>query len=435
MNKQIKKALTTFHNFFFEVHGFPPFPWQERTLEHVLTHGVPDSISTPTAAGKTCIYTILVFALSEQVDLPSRQRSVGRRIFGISDRRILVDEGDLHSKKLVEALQAAKTPVVKQVAENLLKYGGKVPLASSVMRGGILRDNTWAEDPLQPSICMTTVDQIGSQLLFRGYGISRYQCPINAGLIATDSTLVVDEAQLSQPFIETLISISTFREVSDKRDDYRTPFNTIQMSATLPNEPVLQLTEEDYNHAVLGPRLLARKICRFDTAPDDQFVNVASDHAIALSQPENVTLVGVIVNTVATARAIHQKLFSAKHEAILLIGRTRPHNRDILLQEKSYGERIQANSRSRVEGGRTLFVVSTQTLEAGVNVDFDALVTECAPLSSLQQRFGRLNRLGKLAESQAVIVLKKAKQDFIYGDIPKSVFTWLGKQATGKGKK
>jgi CRISPR-associated endonuclease/helicase Cas3 len=60
-------------------------------------------------------------------------------------------------------------------------------------------------------------------------------------------------------------------------------------------------------------------------------------------------------------------------------------------------------------------MVATQTVEVGANIDFDALVSESAPLDSLRQRFGRLNRLGRDGEAKAIIVLRP-KADLVYGE-------------------
>jgi CRISPR-associated endonuclease/helicase Cas3 len=66
----------------------------------------------------------------------------------------------------------------------------------------------------------------------------------------------------------------------------------------------------------------------------------------------------------------------------------------------------------------------------GSNFDFDGLVTECAALDSLCQRFGRLDRLGQLGESHASIVARsdhvaKWADDLIYGSALVRTWEWL----------
>ena len=98
----------------------------------------------------------------------------------------------------------------------------------------------------------------------------------------------------------------------------------------------------------------------------------------------------------------------------LLIGRARELDRRELLN--GLLQRISAK-RKQQESDRPLFIVATQCVEAGADLDFDALITEIAPLDCLRQRFGRLNRMGKRSDTRAVIlaasdqITKSAKPD------------------------
>lgn len=141
-------------------------------------------------------------------------------------------------------------------------------------------------------------------------------------------------------------------------------------------------------------------------------------------------MIGVIVNQVRSARIMFEQL-RRKHEALLLTGRIRPYDRDRLLE--AWLPRIRAG-RERSWDGKA-FVIATQTIEVGANVDFDALVTEAAPLDALRQRFGRLDRLGRHGKSEACIMLRnraRASPDPVYGDLPQETWRWLKVHARRK---
>jgi CRISPR-associated endonuclease/helicase Cas3 len=145
---------------------------------------------------------------------------------------------------------------------------------------------------------------------------------------------------------------------------------------------------------------------------------------------------------VNSARAVFARLQKWNEEnggqadVILLTGRSRPLDRERLIQK--FWERICAG-RARNAEDRPIFVVATQCIEAGANLDFDALVTEIASLDALRQRFGRVDRLGELNTSQAWIVARadhaQYGDDAIYGLAVKETFKFLEQPNRGSGKR
>src|SRR5690606_18713723 len=172
-------SLAEFEPFVREMTGWAPFPWQTRLAQTVLGDGWPDMLDLPTGTGKTTTLLVALFALA--VD-PTRFH---RRIALVVDRRIIVDQVEAYARKLADGLRGGDLPTCRRVAEALLACMAdpdpEHPVRVVHLRGGIPRDDAWIGAPDQPTLIASTVDQVGSRLLFRGYGVSEGMRPVHAG--------------------------------------------------------------------------------------------------------------------------------------------------------------------------------------------------------------------------------------------------------------
>ncbi len=408
-------------------HPWAPFPWQQRLAAQVLEQGSwPDRISVPTACGKTSVLDVAVFALAAQADL-GLARTAPMRIFFVVDRRLVVDDVTTHANKIHNSIMEGSAEITRWVRNQLKKYGAGDPLSIATLRGGMYRSDSWADEPNQPLICASTVDQVGSRLLFRGYGVSDSRRPVDAGLVGNDSLIILDEAHLSNPFLDTLRAVGKYQALNSITGR---PFQMVEMSATVRGDsntaPAIRLTADDLASS-LGKRLTREKRVLLKEVPSLE--TGALEEARRL-QADGAPVVAIVMNSVASARAIFEQL-PASSEKILLTGRIRPYDRDVLLE--THLDRMKAHD-EKSPPREPLIVVATQTIEAGADLDFDALVTELAPLDCLVQRFGRLNRIGSRDRSEGVILRpKRVREGSIYGDAPEKTWQWLLQHAESGG--
>jgi CRISPR-associated endonuclease/helicase Cas3 len=438
---------------------FGAFPWQKRLTKRVCDGDWPRAIALPTAAGKTACIDIAVFALA------CRAKNAPRRIFFVVDRRIVVDQAWIHAKQMATVLNAAKTGILKSVADALRAIAqGDRPLDVYALRGGMYRESAWARSPLQPTILASTVDQVGSRLLFRGYGVSDSMRPIHAGLVANDALILLDEAHCAKPFDQTMQAVESYRTWGEGN---RPPFRFVSITATptqetrdaeekrkreRPNDPKLieedEADDRDEKTCILGKRINAKKPATLVVAEkargekkwQDELVKILAAQAsnlvgadLGIDDQGNshvVNAVGVIVNRVATARKLAETLRTKDGvDIVLLTGRMRPFDRKAKLADL---EPIMSGSQKPLE--RPMIVVATQCLEVGADLDFHALVTECASLDALRQRFGRLNRIARRPSAKAVIVIRgdqteDTTDDPVYGASLANTWKWLRTKA------
>ncbi len=422
-----------FPQFFFELHGREAFPWQRALAEQVCKGGWPQVIDLPTASGKTACIDIALFALA------LRGGDAPRRIFFVVDRRVVVNEAYLRMCSIRDKLAKARTGVLGAAAGRLRDLASEdSPLDVYEMRGGAYRDETWVRNPLQPTVVASTVDQVGSRLLFRGYGVSEDTWPIHAGLIGNDALIILDEAHCSKAFAQTLESIEQYRSAAWATNALSSPFHFVEMTATpsrtTSDSERFVLRDRDRSNETLQRRLRALKPTRLREVKGrkDDFANLGEElisQAIELSKSAQAKRIAIFVNRVGTAKLIYKKLCKdlASASVELVIGRMRALDRDELYRTKL--QRLKSGEPRRDEDPLT-FVVSTQCLEVGADLDFDVVVSECASIDALQQRFGRLDRLGDFGRAAGAIVMgswqvSPKQPDPVYGDALAKTWEWL----------
>ena len=424
-----------FAAFFRDVHGHDPFPWQQRLTMQVLDQGTwPNVIDLPTGTGKTAVLDTAVFAMAAQPDVTPR------RVVFVIDRRIVVDQVCKRALQLQRRIKAGDTAVLRRVRDCLSALSDGEPLGVAALRGGIPIDDGWTHRPDQPWVMVATVDQFGSRLLFRGYGVSPGMWSVHAGLAGNDCLVILDEVHLSVPFAQTLSQVA-----ASQTGPLPHRFAIVEMSATPSNHGAkpfsLDPTMDLENCPELRRRVTAAKqatlisVGREDAIPA-AVLKIVKEVGKRPSEPHiSIRSVGVIVNRVRTAREVHQTLISAGLSAHLITGRMRPLDRVDALER--IGPVVDPDSHEPNDS--IAIVVSTQAIEVGADFSFEILITECAPVDCLRQRFGRLDRRGSYSAragcaAQTWIIGVKSvvgskKPDPIYGESVKVTWEELQRRA------
>jgi CRISPR-associated endonuclease/helicase Cas3 len=244
---------------------------------------------------------------------------------------------------------------------------------------------------------------------------------------------------LSEPFKQTLGAIADrYGDWAEHRLDRR--WQVVEMSATPSSSATVsfRLGSEDREDPKLKIRLQATKPIRLlepikvtgaEAARSRKFAEAVASEALVEGKPVPGKAVGVVVNRVRTARSVFSLLSERcgdQATVLLLTGRMRPADREKIQAEIS--ERVGAGRPDRTSNARATIVVATQCVEAGADLDFDILVSECASWDALKQRFGRLNRLGDVQECRGTVLIRSDQvdaPDAVYGESLAKTWAWL----------
>ncbi|PCC68195.1 CRISPR-associated helicase Cas3, subtype Dpsyc [Nannocystis exedens] len=383
------------------------FPWQDALLTLMLAGALPRAVDVPTGLGKTATMAIWLVARAAGATLP-------RRLVYVVDRRAVIDQASDIARGLRELV--ARTP---SLAAGLgLTPGATLPI--STLRGQFADNREWLVDPSSAAIVLGTVDMVGSRLLFEGYGVTRRMRPYHAGLLGSDTLVILDEAHLV-PTFEALVEELAISRSLGPRDEVAGLVPRLQvmsLSATgRVTGDVLTLGANDEAHPVVRRRLGARKslVVRAPVDPAtlvEELAREAWERSERGTRPlrcivfcDQRTFAQAVVNALQKLAAAGPNSVEESIEVELFVGGRR------VWERKAAADWLAARgflAGHRAAPSRPTFVVATSAGEVGVDLDADDMICDLVAWERMVQRLGRVNRRG---DSDATIIVVPVKPD------------------------
>lgn len=373
-----------------------PYPWQAT----IAADGLPEVISVETGCGKTEGVVLPWLWRRRCHPDPSVRATTPHWLVLCLPLRVLTTQVEQLARTWIANLELAE-----EVRVHALMGGRQDGRGESLRR-----------HPQTDAVVIGTVDMLLSRALNRGYAMGRFSWPIDFGLLHNGCHWVFDEVQLLGPALPTSRQLDAFR----REIGTALPSRSTWMSATLDEGAMLTVDNPSISTVVrlgpadrdglLGQRVsAARRVERVLVDPKGRPRELA---ALLMQAHRPGTLTLAILNTVKAARSLWVELNKVAGEVpvTLLHSRYRPPERHQKVAE--------------VLGpvaGTGRIVISTQVVEAGVDVSATTMLIEAAPWPSVIQRAGRCNRDGEAVDARLLWVEPERTEPYQAADVAASV--------------
>lgn len=335
--------MVGYSDFFKTATGFLPYRYQVKIGEE----GYPEVLKAETGSGKTAAITI-----------PWLWKHATNKE---ETTRLLV----------VEPMRTLTEQVSKEIIKWVKNSGLEIPV--HVIMGGEVTED-WRLKPNIPQILVGTVDMLLSRGLGFGYGIPRRQTNVDFGLLNYDTRWVYDEVQLLGPANETSAWLHFNR--SEEFKCY-----TTWTSATISKEQYAKWLKREPTYLESDVKNEDERLKK--KAEAEKLISKTSFEE-SIEEAINFQGFGLFVcNTVKKSLEAYEFIKKHKSNVVLINSRFRPLDRAKAIDEMF-----------KIATSGNGIVVSTQVIEAGIDLDSDIMWTQLCPWSSFVQRTGRVNRNG-----------------------------------------
>lgn len=380
-----------FADFFAAVVSRTPYPYQQDLGERPW----PELLEIPTGLGKTAAIVVAWLWKRLQGD-----PETPRRLVYCLPMRVLVEQTRDNARNWTRA-----------ACRNFDEAGLELPEVAVLMGGEAEVD--WVRNPERPAIIVGTQDMLVSRALNRGYGMSPFQWPVHFAVLQNDAFWVYDEVQLMGSAVATSAQLEAFRRQLGSAAPCRSLWasatldrrwlQTVDLEEQVGSFQVHELTDRDRSvervaSLLAAPKRLERSSVVLDKTSAKKNASAYLD-ALArevVERHRHGTNTLVILNRVERAQDLYRRIRTETAEdgpeSLLIHGRFRPHERAVL----------EARLKKPPSGpGR--ITVSTQVVEAGIDLTSATLFTELCPWASFVQRCGRCNRYAEVKEGASVL--------------------------------
>ncbi len=347
-----------YRKFSKSITGFEPYGYQSKVAEHLL-NDKNMILSVPTGAGKTWASIIpFLFAKKENLHFPKKM---------------------IYSLPLRTLCNSISEDVSKAIEKT--EFEG----SSSIQTGEYSNDKYFEKD-----IVFSTIDQTLSNFLCFPLPLSQRQANINAGALI-GSYLVFDEFHLLDSQRSMATTLGMLRMLGKLS-------RFCIMTATLSDEFMLKIKDTLNNVEIVTLEDFHDDIAKIGSLkiPDGELSKkevevvdgiIKADKIKANHKDKTI----VICNRVETAQRIYLELeaWSKENKVNLICLHSRFFNSDRKTTEKKlkalFGKEIKDKKTNTI-------LISTQVIEAGMDISCDIMHTEIAPINAILQRVGRCAR-------------------------------------------
>lgn len=243
------------------------------------------------------------------------------------------------------------------------------------------------------NITVCTIDQ----LLTQGFNLGFWEVKTFHQL---NSRIIIDEIHLYQPYTLGLI-IATIRYL---QNEFGAKFYI--MTATMPSKLKILLQKNLNAPAYIADTELLDKARNIFEVRQTPFEAVKPEIKAAIKAGKKVLLVVNMVDSAIAAYQYFKSSFEGSEKQILCY-----HSRFI---QKHRAEKEELIFEIEAQNGACL-LVATQVVEVSLDIDFDILFTENAPIDAIIQRAGRVNRKREKKNTKVIVFQHSEKTEkYIY---------------------